>query len=55
MIKENLQRKKLYPIEKEINDDYNVIKRRFLRKIFKKVNSIKRELDDKSVIKGEFK
>ena len=29
VIKENLQKKKLYSIEKESNDDYNVIKRRF--------------------------
>ena len=36
VIKENLQRKKLYSIEKEIYEEYNVIKRRFLRKIFKK-------------------
>ena len=36
VIRENLQRKKLYSIEKETNDDYKVIKRRFLRKIFKK-------------------
>ena len=32
VIKENLQRKKLNSLEKEINDDYNMIKRRFSRK-----------------------
>ena len=56
MIKENLQRKKLYPI-KEFNDIYKSDQKKIFKKDVqeKKVNSIKEEIDDKSVIKGGFK